>query len=350
MTLPASDPIRLDRNENPYTWSRAVLEAALDRAAAAGFNRYPTAVDDLLAALAAYAGVAPEEVVPGAGSDENIQGVILALTEPGGVVVAPEPTFTMYAVMAVRLGRRYVAVPSGPSLVPSADALLEAADGASPSDPAVIFVPRPDNPTGQVWQEAFVERLLRGRHWVVVDEAYAEFASCTLLPDSVRKPRLVVLRTLSKAFALAGARVGYAVAEARVAARLRDAALPHNVSTFSLYCALEALARADEAAGWRDRIVREREHLRAEIARRPGLAPLPGEANFLLVRVDERTAGLNAAELAAGLAGRGVLVRRWDTPALRAHFRVSVGTREDSRAFLAAVDELLDVEQRRTSP
>lgn len=347
---PGEGAVRLDRNENPYAWSRAVLEAALDRAAAAGLHRYPTAVGDLLTALAAYAGVAPEEVVPGAGSDENIQGAILALTDPGGAVVAPEPTFTMYAVMALRLGRRYIAVPSGPSLVPSAESLLESADRASPSDPALIFVPRPDNPTGQVWPEAFVERLLRGRHWVAVDEAYAEFSTCGLLPQSVRKPRLVILRTLSKAFALAGARVGYAVAQARVAARLRDVALPHNVNTFSLYCALEALARADEAARRRQLIVAEREYLREELARRPGLHPLPGEANFLLVRVDARAAGRSAAELAAGLAERGVLVRRWDTPSLRAHFRVTAGTRDDSRAFLGAIDDVLNGSGGRRSP
>jgi histidinol-phosphate aminotransferase len=286
--------LRFDGNTSPAPPSYAqpeALRAALATVQAYAHGGHP----ELLRAIAGYAGVEPEQVVLGAGADDLIMLTARSFAGPGDrVAIADEPTYPLYRTAA------WVA-------------------GATIGDdsPALTFCCRPHNPSG-----ALVD--LPPARPLVVDEAYYEYCGETaagLLDDGV-----VVIRTFSKAFALASARIGYALADAATAAELNERQHPAPVSTMSVALALAALASPPDLTG----IPAERERLTAEL-RALGLDPLPSVANFLFVPLDEPTAAYEA------LLRRGLLVRP-----LVGGIRITVRTQPEDDRLLAALAQLPD--------
>lgn len=330
--------IWLDANENPYCWPEEVLRRAWESLRLLGTHRYPRDGQGLRRAVAGYAGVRPRWVLVGNGSDELIVALLSSLGRRLGRVVLPWPTFTFYRRVAAALGLDTALVDLGPDFSLSARDLVRALP--SGGEALVVFC-RPNNPTGNLFPRELVLAALERGAWVAVDEAYFEFSGdtvCDLLP---RYRRLVVLRTLSKAFALAGLRVGYALGHPDTLAALRSVMQPYSVDAFSQAAALLALEHADMARGWVQALCAGRDELHEKLAEVPGLRPYPSRANFLLVEVLPGYAagdGCRGAEVAALLARKGVRVRCWPEEArLREFFRVSVGLPAENAALVEAL-------------
>ena len=294
---PDRPPVRLDLSDNTSRFGTApsALRALADDGG--GVSRYPSAyADELRASIARYHGVDPASVCTGCGSDDVIDSALRAFCEPGAVVAHPDPTFGMVGAFALMNGLRPVAVPTAAG-APDLDRLLAPA-------PACVYLCRPDNPTGASADAAVVRRLdALAPGIVLLDEAYADFAGEDMTRWAAGSRRTIALRTFSKAWGLAGARIGYAVGPARWIAELRKSRGPYKVSSVAERAAVAAL-RDDDA--WRrravERAIAARVRLEEGLAAL-GLRPLPGRANFLLAPVSD------AAAARAALLARGIGVR-----------------------------------------
>jgi histidinol-phosphate aminotransferase len=314
----------VDLSDNTSLWGPppAVLDAirALD---ASALTRYPptppTAVN---AALATYAGVSANSVVTGCGSDDLIDCAMRTFAEPGDTIAFASPTFSMVPVFAAINGLRTHAVPYGPDLDIDIDALLT-------PRPRLIYLCSPNNPTGSALPLATIEHIVANATGVVIlDEAYGEFTSAPGFSLAARSERLVVTRTLSKAFGLAGLRIGYAVLPPLLARALETVRGPYKINAAAAAAAIAATTdglpwvrqHAVEAATNRDRV--------AERLTALGLPPMPSQANFVCVPCRQ------ASRVAERLLARGVAVRVLQqlppvTPALAASggaaLRITIG-------------------------
>lgn len=332
-------PVRLNVNENPTAPPETVVSAMTAAAAEAiaGANRYPDReAVALREALADYVGVGVEQVWAANGSNEVMHQLLDALGGPQRTLVSFTPTYSMYPVYARDTSTRYVTAPRRPDH--SIDMDLAARTIAT-ERPSVVVVASPNNPTGGLLTKAQVEHLhgLVAPHGVlVVDEAYVEFAgpdasAVALLPAL---PRLVVLRTMSKAWGMAGLRVGYAVADPQIVAALRLVRLPYHLSALTQAAATAALAHRRELLAPVAGVIDERQKLASWLADH-GIPSAPSRANFILLGPLPDSHAVFAALLA-----RGVLVRETGGPG---YLRASIGTPDENEALregiLAALPE-----------
>jgi histidinol-phosphate aminotransferase len=319
---------RLHANELPW-------RAETDRSQA-GLNRYPEPhPHELAAALAALYGVPAENLLPGRGSDESIDLVVRAFCRAGvdNVILCP-PTFGMYAVAARIQGAAVREVPlqkeRGYAL--DVDGVLAACD----ANTKIVFLCSPNNPTGNAMEPAAVETLLialAARALVVVDEAYIEFSGAPSLAASLAKfPNLVVLRTLSKAFGLAGARVGSLMAQAPIIRLLGKVIPPYSIPQLTIETVLATLS-APQVIIQRERVAQvraERERVAAALRGKPSVRRVwPSVANFLLVDFADPAATLAAARAAK------LLIR--DMRAAAGALRISVGTPEQNDRLIRSI-------------
>jgi histidinol-phosphate aminotransferase len=324
------DLLLLDANENAWEPHGRPLHTQVARYPQLGQERLRTS-------LATYAGVQPSEVLATCGADEAIDILVRAFCEPGEDSIAVlAPTYPMYS----RLARV-----AGVSVRESAEALWETGDAVSFArdlgEAKLTFLCRPNNPTGRMLPRAAVEALLRAAPgFLVVDEAYIEFSDSPAgLSEWVRQePRLIVLRTLSKAFGLAGIRLGYVLAASDTIEVLDLVRLPFNVGALTAKVAMDALLDGEALRRSVSATREERRRLTEELGRFPGLDVVPSEANFLFVRA------AGAAELCERLRRHDVLVRdRSGVPGCGESFRVTVGRREDNDRLLEALRRCLEV-------
>jgi len=324
--------VRLHANENPW---RSPVDTTR-----AGLNRYPEPQSSELAtALAALYGVEPSQVTVGRGSDEGIDLLVRAFCQAGRneILICP-PTFGMYRFAAAVQGAGVLEVPlradDGFSL--DADAVIAACGPGT----KLVFLCSPNNPTGNALDRVQVERIvdaLAGRAVVVVDEAYVEFSGeGSLVPWLARHANLVVLRTLSKAFGMAGARCGAVLASAELTGLLRRIVPPYAVTVQTIEAVLDALApeRLAESAAQVRRLCLERERLSAHLSALPLVEHVwPSQTNFLLLRSPDA-----GRLLAAGIRG-GLLVRDIRSqPGLGDCLRVSVGTPEQNDRLVSSLE------------
>jgi len=326
--------IKLDANENPYPFPAAIRDAICAALDGEAFTRYPDgAAQALREALARYAGLAPGNVLVGNGSDEIILNILLTFGTGRQVVIAA-PTFGMYRLHSLVAGAEPVEVPRGTDFAVEPSALLAAARARGA---AMIILCSPNNPTGNVTPLADIERLLQEfAGLVVVDEAYAEFSGTSAAGLVSRCPRLVLLRTFSKAFGLAGLRVGYMLAGEDVVQAVWRVKQPFNVNTFSQLAALAVLNARDVFQERIEAICRARDELYKGLEELPGVTAFPSRANFILFRTP-----LPAAEVYHGLLRRGILIRNVDGPLLPGCLRVTVGRPEENARFLEALADVL---------
>jgi histidinol-phosphate aminotransferase len=329
---PERGVVRLHANESSW---RADWDDTDD-----GLNRYPDPRPArLVERLAALYGVEPGQVLPTRGSDDAIDVLTRAFCRAGrdAVVVCP-PTFGMYAVCARLQGAGVVEVPLDGRFGVDADAVTAACTPRV----KLVWLCSPNNPTGKRVPAATVRRLCRaldGRAMVVVDEAYAEFSSGGSFIDALTgHPNLVVLRTLSKAFGLAGARVGALVASAELVGLLRALLPPYPLPSVSVEAALKRLAPRELAAACRrtEGTVRRRERLTADLDALPCVVRTwPSEGNFVLARFHDAPAATAACEAAS------VLVRDFSSrPRLDDCLRITVGTAGENHRLLNALKTL----------
>jgi histidinol-phosphate aminotransferase len=325
--------VKINQNENPYDVPEGLKRRVLDQALARPWSRYPEFdPKELVAALARAAGWRADGVLAGNGSNELIEAVLLVTVGPGTRVVIPEPTFTLYALLAGILGADVERVALGPDLEYDVAALVEA---RRRSGAAVSVVCSPNNPTGGVLSPDDVRRLVaEGDGLVVVDEAYHEFSGQSVVPLLADHPNLVVLRTFSKAMALAGLRVGYLLAAPELVREIDKARLPYNLNFFSQMAALAALDYGPALGRAVERLVASREALLRALRSMPGVRAYPSRANFVLVEVLDG----DPKAVFEALYRQGVLVRDVTSyPRLSRCLRVSVGSEEENAAFLDAL-------------
>ncbi|MFI5262512.1 MAG: pyridoxal phosphate-dependent aminotransferase [Candidatus Limnocylindrales bacterium] len=334
--LPVERIVRFDTNTSPEP-PGFVSELLHERLPP--LNEYPdSAYQALTEAAAAYAGVMPEEIIVGAGADEILDLVGKAFLPAGGAAIVPSPSYGLYPVITSQRAARRLEVPRlGPTGRWALD--VEAVVGAL-AMAQVVWLCDPNNPTGALEEPATVRRILDAAATlpdppvVVVDEAYHEFTGRTVIPLRSRYPHLVVVRTLSKAFALAGSRVGWAVAARPTIARLERVRPAGSISTISATLAARALRDPARALARAAALAAERDWLAPRLAA-AGWTPYPSVTNFLLVPLGS----IEAADRAADRLLHQGLVPRTFPPDSRVadHLRLTVRSRPENERLLAAI-------------
>jgi histidinol-phosphate aminotransferase len=330
-------PVQLNTNENPYGPSAAIARDIADEVfrAATTLNRYPDReATELRTALANYLGngLTPTNIWAANGSNEVMQQVLQAFGGPGRTALSFAPTYSMYPEYARNTHTRWVEGVRRDDFsvdVESAVALIAA------EKPDVVFLASPNNPTGTAIDPAELRAIVEAAPGVVVvDEAYAEFrrsgtpTALELLPEF---PRLLVTRTMSKAFAFAGGRLGYVAADAAIIDVLRVVRLPYHLSAVSQAAAVAALRHADELLAQVDALRAARDELAAWLAGQ-GFDVAESDANFILFGTfDDRHATWQA------LLDKGVLIREVGPVGW---LRVSIGTPDEIEAFKQALKEV----------
>lgn len=336
---PAPCAITLADNTSPFGAPPAALRA-LAAGVHDGLARYPSTYSRTLReGIAAYIGVAPDEVMVGCGSDDVMSCAFRALGEPGDRVAHMDPTFVMARVFAAVNSLVPVPVPLAPGFDADGDALVAA---RAP----ITYVCTPNNPTGLPIAPATLQHVLaHAAGLVFVDEAYAEFAGTNVAREAPAHGRLLAFRTFSKAFGLAGLRVGFAVGARPLIAELEKARGPFVVTALGEQAALAAVTedlpwvRAGVA-----RVVAARERFVAAL-HAAGFAPLPTAANFVLLPVRDARAAMVA------LRDRGILVRHFVAlPGIGDALRISVGDWAVMTQVLAALEAVLPLEARAFRP
>ena len=331
---PSAGMVKLDAMENPFPLPPALQRELGERLARVALNRYPLGKGELAAALAQHFEVPSGcKVIVGNGSDELIDILSVACNVPGATVLAPLPGFVLYEMSARLRGLRFVGVPLTPTFELDEAAMLAAIEA---SRPALTYIAYPNNPTGNLFDERVVDRIVAAvgaqDGLVVFDEAYQPFASRTWMQRMAAHPHVLVMRTLSK-FGLAGVRLGYMAGHAALIDQVDKVSPPYNVSALNCEAALFALEHAEvfgeQAAVLRD----QRERLARELAALPGVTVYPSEANMLLVRVPDSRRAFD------GMKSRRVLVKHIAGlhPLLANCLRLTVGTPDENTLMIDAL-------------
>jgi len=337
---PAQGFIKLDAMENPYRWPASMVDEWLSLLRDVSLNRYPDPSASAVKARLAEAMEVPAgmDVLLGNGSDEIIQMIAMSLAAPGCVVLAPEPSFVMYKMIATFVGMDYVGVPlvsrGAADFALDVDAMLAAIER---HQPAVVFLAYPNNPTGNLFDAHAVEAVIKASPGlVVVDEAYHAFAGSSFMERLGRYDNLVVMRTVSK-MGLAGLRLGLLAGPKAWLGEFDKTRLPYNINVLTQVSADFALAHRAVLDEQTTQICRDREALMQALTTIKGVTAFPSRANFILFRVAQ------ADQVFAALKARGVLIKNLNGAGgvLGGCLRVTVGSAEENSAFLQALQDSL---------
>ena len=336
--MPEGIDVKLNQNESPFDLPAGLKQELLDAHAQVEMNRYPSEQPEALRhALAEYDGVDPDQILVGNGSNEITYTFGLAFLDPGDPVVLPRPMFSLYEKVMRLQEADLTIVPPQDDFGFDADALATA---AAETDAVLTILTTPNNPTGLAMTLDELEQVVTASSgFVVIDEAYVEFnPEGTAIDLLEQHPNVLILRTLSKGFGLAGARLGYLLAHPAVVTELMKARLPFMVDRFAEQTALAVLRRPDLIEDRVSRIEASITTLTEALQAMEGVEVVPSQANFVIF-----TTPLPADTLQDRLADRGVLVRNMGGyPELEGYLRVSAGTEEENNAFLDALDVSLE--------
>ncbi|HXG64817.1 MAG TPA: histidinol dehydrogenase [Blastocatellia bacterium] len=329
--------VKINQNENPFDMPDEIKQEVSRRLAGRPWARYPTFdPTHLLERLAAFAGWKPEGTLAGNGSNELIQATLMVTVGQGSRVVIPEPTFTLYRQIITVLGGEVLSVPLTADFQFDVEAIRDRAINGRAD---VVIICSPNNPTGCRIEEKDLLRLARDFDGiVVVDEAYHEFSGKTVVPLLAEVENLIVLRTFSKAMAMAGLRVGYLLARPEIAREVHKATLPYNLNFFSATAAEVACEKYDLLRPQIEKIISERERLFVELARVRSIETVRSAANFFLMK-----SPIGPAKLFQELLARDILVRDVSGyPMLAEYVRASVGSPEENDRLIAALKEIME--------
>jgi len=332
----ADNAIRLDKGELPYPPSRHVIEAIAS--AARTLNRYPDILGgELRGALAKYTKGKPEQIIIGNGSDDMIELIVKTFVQPGEEVLLPVPTFFVYWHSTEMIGARPVFVQRTADFGLDVEAMLQKVTPQT----KVLFIANPNNPTANlVARETIIQILDRLDCMVVVDECYYEICQETVADLVDKYPHLIVLRSFSKSFGLAGLRVGYAIANEVIVDYLYRAAQLFPVSKLALVGAIAALEEISYVQANLAQIRQERGKL-AKALQQLGFIVYPSATNFLFVRTEPL--GITSKDLVAALQGKNIFVADFGgKPGLdEYYFRTAVGTRTENQRLLNGLQEAI---------
>lgn len=331
---PSPGMVKLDAMENPYVLPESVRAELAAVVSSAGINRYPDAAASALKQGIRRVANLPQnmEILLGNGSDEIIQLLAMAVARPGAALLSVEPSFVMYKMIASFTGLKYVGVPLTEDFSLDLPAMLEA---ISKQQPALIFLAYPNNPTGNLFDAAAIEQIIRtASGLVVIDEAYYAFADASFLSRLGEFDNLLVMRTFSK-LGMAGLRLGFLAGAARWLEQLEKLRLPYNVGILPQLVAEVLLQHHDVLLQQAEQIRADRAWLLERLVGTVDVHAYPSHANFILFRLP------HAARVFDGLKQRGVLIKKLDGshPALADCLRVTVGSAEENELFVRALQE-----------
>jgi histidinol-phosphate aminotransferase len=327
---PGARVVKLNTNENPLPPSEKVMAAIRD-ITSESLRRYPSPMaDGFRLAAAKVLGVSPDSIIAGNGSDDILTIATRTFIPSGGSIAYCDPTYSLYPVLAKLQDARGITVPWGGDWSLPVDALA-----ATKAD--AIYLANPNAPSGTFVPPAKIAELAaKFGGLLLVDEAYADFAEANCLSLVEQFPNLLVTRTMSKAYSLAGLRFGYAVGQPTVIAEMMKVKDSYNCDALSQIAATAAIEDQEYARRTWEHVKSERQRLSEEL-RELGWDVLPSQANFLLAACpggDGRTAYL-------GLKSQGILVRYFDLPGLKDKLRITVGTVQENNAVLAGIQALV---------
>ncbi|MGQ9618499.1 MAG: histidinol-phosphate transaminase [Candidatus Aminicenantia bacterium] len=327
--------ISLNLNESSLDVPLWLKDRILARLKEIEWNRYPLDLNlKLLKKLADYTDHCPEGIILGNGSNELIQTIVSAFCSKESYITTIRPDFSIYKKVAEVIGVKVKEVNLREDMSFDFENIIKASKNSS-----VLFISIPHNPTGYFPEYLEILKVLESVDCLVVlDEAYAEFSGETFVPLLSRYKNLLILRTFSKAFRMAGARLGYLLGSPEIVQVLKQVKLPFSVGIFQQICAEIIMEERDSLLLGLKEIILERERLFNKIQNLKFFHPFPSRANFLLVE----SSFLSAEEVFQLLKKRKILVRIFEIPELRNRFRITVGKREENDYFL---ENLFQIEE-----
>ncbi len=334
----SSDLIKLDAMENPYVWPDEIKTAWSVYMEQAELNRYPDAsTSELRERLAATLNLPDGTVMMfGNGSDELIQIIMLALNKSSNVIMAPEPGFIMYRLLSSLLELDYVGVPLKDDFSLDLASMLKTIEE---TQPAVIFIAWPNNPTGNLFDQESIETIIKAAPGlVVIDEAYHVFAQKSMMSCLKKYQNVLLMRTLSK-LGLAGLRLGMLFGASEWISELEKLRLPYNIGTLNQLSAnfiLENISLLEKQAG---QIRNDRSFVYDSLLKIDGVEAWPSEANFILFKVEDKGADYVHSELLK----HKILIKNLHGvhPLLENCLRVTIGTKEENEMFLSKLMEIM---------
>lgn len=321
--------VKLNTNENPFPPSPKVLQA-IRAVEAEALRRYPNPTADAFRAAAAkLLDLTPQMIIAGNGSDDILTIATRTFVPPGGAIAYPDPTYSLYPVLARLQDARFIAVDWAPQYALPIEQLLNTRADA-------VYLANPNAPTGTFVSPLKVAELARAFPGIVlVDEAYADFADDNCIALVREHPNVVVTRSLSKAYSLAGLRFGYAVAQPAVIDEMMKVKDSYNADAISIAAAVAALQDQEYARFTWDYVRSERQRVSSELTQL-GWTVLPSQANFILAAVPDG----RGREAYLGLKQQGILVRHFDLPGLSDKIRITIGQSHENNALLAGIKGL----------
>jgi histidinol-phosphate aminotransferase len=329
---PGVEEIRINSNENPLGPGRRALDAIVGKFPEAGrypFNSTPSETD-LAAAIAGVYRIKPDSVVCGAGSQEILKNAMRAWVSPSKGLVTARPTFENCTAFARRHDLPLIEVKVDSAMRLDVDAMIAA---ASAGDTGLVFFNNPNNPTATVHGATTVADMIERIHKaspstvILIDEAYHDYVTdpsyATAAPIALSTPNVIVSRTFSKAYGMAGMRIGYAIGMAGTIRPLTALKMPYNVSVFGIGAAIAALGDPQHIAGERARNTEVRAFT-AQALREMGARPVDSQGNFLFADI-----GIPAKDFRDACAKQGVMVGRDFPPFEKTHCRISIGTMDE---------------------
>jgi histidinol-phosphate aminotransferase len=331
--------VKMNLNENFVMPNETIQKLLLDAFRSIDVRAYPPPRGNLaIKAISSFLGFSECEVSVANGADEIMDLLMKVFVRKGSKVMVVEPSFPMYTFFAQLYGGSAVPVLLRPDFSLDVDAILKKAD----KDTRLLFVCSPNNPTGNQFREADIKKLLQEfKGVVVVDEAYVDFASGSVINWVRKYDNLAVLRSFSKAFGLAGLRLGYLVSNESIVGYVQRVVGPFNVNSVTQQAVALALEKWSYFEQQIKLVVNERDWLMKKLKQIDGVNPYPSDANFILFKVAKED--LTSAIVAKRMENRNVLVKdRGHLPLLENCIRVTVGTRKMNQAFLSALKESLE--------
>jgi histidinol-phosphate aminotransferase len=328
--LSEGDIVKLGSNENPLGPSKHVVEVI--KKEAGKVNIYPEDVSAKLnSKIAEYAGVDESQVITGNGSDEILDIVVKMFIEDGDEAVIPVPTFSMYHKLVELYGGSCSYAPLGENFSYDIPAILESITDKT----KLVFICSPNNPTAGIISEVGLRKILNEDVMVVLDEAYAEFSTVSFVKLLRDYDNLIVLRTFSKAFGLAGLRVGYGIASRNVIEYMLRIRIPFSVNSLAQKAAIAALDDKEYLRRSVETVKEGRAFLIEELAK-AGVKPYPTQANFVFIELDA-----SSEDVVKALQKRGIIVRDCSFAGLENHIRVTIGTPDENAKFLQNFKEVI---------
>jgi histidinol-phosphate aminotransferase len=323
---PGECVVKLNTNENPFPPSERVLQA-IASISAETLRRYPNPTADIFREAAAKLhNLTPQHILAGNGSDDILTIATRTFVPPGGKLAFPDPTYSLYPVLAKLEEAKSIAIPWEADWALPIDALC--ATGAN-----AIYLANPNAPSATFVSPIKVAELARNfPGLVLVDEAYVDFADDNCLALVGKFSNIVISRTLSKAYSLAGMRFGYAIAQPQIIAEMMKVKDSYNCDAVSVLAATAAIEDQRYARWTWENIKSERARVGSELAQL-GWMILPSQANFILAAVPDG----RGKEMYLGLKQRGILVRYFDLPGLQDKLRITIGQSHENNALLAGI-------------